>query len=205
MPFTFNGFPYGDFHQRIVKHRVYQPTWCQPDRLGYTLDLIAIQDGLLPDGVAGSISTLRWPGAALVPAAATRMVTTTALHQVSSGWRAGRGNGRLISLCLEPEPGCVLQRSGDLVPFFERILAAGSDERIVRRYLRVCHDVCHEAVMFEAQAEVLRGSAMPESGWARYRCPRPCACRSTARPRGSARRPSGNSRPSSRSATCIRR
>src|SRR5262245_14785685 len=25
IPFTFNGFPYGDFHQAEVKHRVYEP------------------------------------------------------------------------------------------------------------------------------------------------------------------------------------
>ena len=25
IPFTFNGFPYGDFHQPVVKHRVYEP------------------------------------------------------------------------------------------------------------------------------------------------------------------------------------
>src|SRR4051812_43724429 len=24
--YTFNGFPYGDFHQPVVKHRVYEPT-----------------------------------------------------------------------------------------------------------------------------------------------------------------------------------
>src|SRR3954462_452881 len=33
MPFTFNGFPYGDFHQAEVKHRVYHPTWFEPARL----------------------------------------------------------------------------------------------------------------------------------------------------------------------------
>src|SRR5262245_13729652 len=26
LPYTFNGFPYGDFHQQVVKHRVYEPT-----------------------------------------------------------------------------------------------------------------------------------------------------------------------------------
>ena len=33
MPFTFNGFPYGDFHQSVVKHRVYEPTWADAERL----------------------------------------------------------------------------------------------------------------------------------------------------------------------------
>src|SRR5262245_1161609 len=58
VPFTFNGFPHGDFHQPVVKHRVYEPTWFDKDRLIYTLDLIAIQHALLPPYTPGSISTL---------------------------------------------------------------------------------------------------------------------------------------------------
>src|SRR5262249_10508584 len=58
LPFTFNGFPYGDFHEKVVKHRVYEPTWADPARMQYTLDLIEIQHALLPPGVEGSISTL---------------------------------------------------------------------------------------------------------------------------------------------------
>ena len=33
VPYTLNGFPYGDFHQEVVKHRVYEPTWWQAERL----------------------------------------------------------------------------------------------------------------------------------------------------------------------------
>src|SRR5579871_6065098 len=40
VPYTFNGFPQGDFHQEVVKHRVYHPTWWEPERLAYTLDLV---------------------------------------------------------------------------------------------------------------------------------------------------------------------
>src|SRR5262249_30448605 len=58
VPFTLNGFPHGDFHQKVVKHRVYEPTWYDPARLDYTLDLITIHDALLPPGMEGSISTL---------------------------------------------------------------------------------------------------------------------------------------------------
>src|SRR5262249_42936950 len=58
VPFTLNGFPHRDFHQAVVKHRVYHPPWWDPARLDYTLDLIAIHDALLPPGLEGSISTL---------------------------------------------------------------------------------------------------------------------------------------------------
>src|SRR5262249_26155583 len=64
--------------------------------------------------------------------------------------------GRRICLCLEPEPGCLLQRSTEVVRFFEGHLLRGPDEAAVRRHLTVCHDICHAAVMFEDQAEVLQ-------------------------------------------------
>jgi hypothetical protein len=157
VPFTFNGFPHGDFHQPVVRHRVYEPTWCDLARLEYTLDLIAIQDALLPPGMEGSISTLplAWgqppPGSERLQRAAGQL-RRAAEHLEELEQRTGR----LIYLCLEPEPGCVLQRGGDVVRFFQEHLLPGADEARARRYLRVCHDVCHAAVMFEPQAEVLR-------------------------------------------------
>jgi hypothetical protein len=160
-PFTLNGFPYSDFHQKIVKHRVYEPAWFQPDRLDYTLRLIEILDVLLARGLSGSISTLpiAWGG----PPPPEEQLDLAASHLQ----RVARcladledRTGRLITICLEPEPGCVLQRSGDVVRFFEGHLLKGLPSSnaadTVRRYIRVCHDVCHAAVMFEEQRDVLQ-------------------------------------------------
>jgi hypothetical protein len=157
VPYTMNGFPQGDFHQEVVKHRVYQPTWWEPERLEYTLDLVAIQHRLLPEGMSGSISTL--PIAWGKPTPTHDQLTRAAaqLCQVAERLsRLERETGRYICLCLEPEPGCVLQRIWDVVRFFHDYLwCVGSPER-VRRYLKVCHDVCHAAVMFESQENVFR-------------------------------------------------
>lgn len=156
VPFTFNGFPYGDFHGRVVKHQVYAPTWWQPERLRYTLELIAILDALLPAGRAGSLSTLPVAWGQPYPSSGELAAAGVALRQVAGRLaRLERETGRLISLCLEPEPGCVLQRGPDVVRFFEDHLLGGADEAAVRRHLRVCHDICHQVVMFEGQAEVL--------------------------------------------------
>ena len=64
--------------------------------------------------------------------------------------------GRLIYLCLEPEPGCVFSFADDAVHFFQWQLLGREDDEIVRRHIRICHDICHAAVMFEDQEEVLR-------------------------------------------------
>lgn len=157
LPFTFNGFPYGDFHQRVVKHNVYLPTWWQRERLDYTLDLIAILDGVLHPGVTGSISTLpiAWgktqASPDLLPQAGRNLVTV-AEHLAELEKRTGR----LIHVCIEPEPGCVLDTAADMVDFFESYLLSQGDEHVIRRHLRVCHDICHAAVMLEEQADVLQ-------------------------------------------------
>jgi hypothetical protein len=157
LPFTLNGFPFGDFHLPVVKHRVYEPTWFEPARAEYTRDLIAILHDLLPAGMAGSISTLPIAWGRPGPSAEQLRAAAVALRGIAGDLaRLERETGRLICLCLEPEPGCVLQYSTDVVRFFEDHLLHGPDEAAVRRYLRVCHDVCHAAVMFEEQADVLR-------------------------------------------------
>jgi hypothetical protein len=156
VPFTLNGFPFGDFHREIVKHDVYQPTWWDPRRSEYTRNLIDILDGILPEGMEGSISTLpiawgepRPPREHLAEAAQQLLGIADYLRQLEEG------RGRLIYLCLEPEPGCVFSLSQDIVDFFEAFLSGPEAER-ARRYLRICHDVCHAAVMFEAQQDVLQ-------------------------------------------------
>ena len=64
--------------------------------------------------------------------------------------------GVRIHLDLEPEPGCVLDTSRDVVDLFDQAFRP-SDDVDHRRYLGVNHDVCHAAVMFEPQtARALR-------------------------------------------------
>lgn len=158
VPFTFNGFPYGDFHQPIVKHRVYEPTWSEQARRDYTIDLIRIQHALLPAGLEGSISTLpiAWGTPSRTADESDAMVESLCsvaeyLAQLEAE------TGRCIYVCLEPEPGCVLTYSSDIVRLFEeQLLPRCANESNLRRHLRVCHDVCHSAVMFEPQAEVLQ-------------------------------------------------
>jgi hypothetical protein len=67
-----------------------------------------------------------------------------------------RDRGRTIYVCLEPEPGCVLHRADDVVHFFDKYLRK---DELIRRHIRVCHDVCHSAVMFEPQEEAIRAYA----------------------------------------------
>ena len=157
IPFTLNGFPYGDFHSEVVKHEVYKPTWFNRDRLTYTTNLIDALHGLLPDGMEGSISTLplAWDRNSVTPA--QWMQTSQQLLQLCQYLhQLEQDTGRLIYVCLEPEPGCVLDVAKDMIDLFNERLLPFDNDNIVTRYLRICHDVCHSAVMFEAQADVLK-------------------------------------------------
>ncbi|MEM8738099.1 MAG: metabolite traffic protein EboE [Planctomycetota bacterium] len=163
VPYTFNGFPFADFHQPVVKDAVYLPHWGDDDRYQYTLGLAAILADLLPDGAEGSISTLPlgWPksfGSSDPSAADTakRQAADQLLRLVHTLARIELDTGHHLHLNLEPEPGCILETSAQVVRFFERYLLGGPDDLSVLAYLRVCHDICHTAVMFEDQAVALQ-------------------------------------------------
>ena len=163
LPFTLNGFPYGDFHQEVVKHDVYLPTWAMPERLDYTIRLAEILNLLLPDGVDGTISTLPlgWP-----------VVDGISNVDDELFWKScGRNllacaerldniqqtSGRNIFICIEPEPGCILDTWDDVVGFFDQHLFLDSSSTdLIRKHIGVCHDVCHSAVMFEEQGTAIK-------------------------------------------------
>ena len=141
---TLNGFPYRGFQEKVVKHRVYHPDWTEPARLAYTTDLTEVLAWLLPDDAArGSISTLPlgwrhpWFGDRQLLAAEQFDRLADHLHGLRER------TGREIRVGVEPEPGCVVETTTELV---DRM--AGWDEDV----LGVCLDLCHLAVGFEDAA-----------------------------------------------------
>ena len=141
---TLNGFPYRGFQNEVVKHRVYHPDWTEPARLAYTTHLAAVLAGLLPDDAArGSISTLPlgwrhpWFGDRQVLAAEQFDRLADHLHALRDR------TGREIRVGVEPEPGCAIETTGELL---DRM--AGWDQDA----LGVCLDLCHLAVGFEDAA-----------------------------------------------------
>jgi sugar phosphate isomerase/epimerase len=156
--FTFNGFPYGGFHAGRVKEAVYRPDWTDPRRAEHTLALATILDAVAPAEVtAPTISTLplgwRIGWSAEHTEAAARALVAVARELRT---RAERG-GRPIRICLEPEPGCALELTPDVVRFFEGPLAraAGGDREPIDVHLGVCYDLCHQAVAFEDPADIV--------------------------------------------------
>jgi sugar phosphate isomerase/epimerase len=134
---TLNAFPYGGFHDDVVKLKVYEPRWTDWRRLRYTMDCVTVLADLLPDTVGyGSISTLplgwRTPW--------TAEDDTAALDNLAELTRKLRSAPRLIKLAVEPEPGCILDTVADTVAWLA--------PRVDPEYIGLCLDTCHLAVSF---------------------------------------------------------
>jgi hypothetical protein len=153
--FTLNGFPAQGFHAKRVKEAVYHPDWSEPERLDYTLKLARILARLLPQDISeGTISSVplgfgpEWDHA-------RHTLALDALCRCAAEFeRIQQETGRQIRLCLEMEPGCALESTDALIPFFTSELPAhlaskGLDPSLIANHLGICFDVCHQAVMFE--------------------------------------------------------
>ena len=160
---TMNGFPYGNFHAESVKERVYVPDWSDPRRRAYTLALAELLAECLPAHAwEGTISTMplgfqpSWTRARHAAALTALAETARALAELA------QRQGRAVRVCLEMEPGCVLERSEQVEQLFTRDLPAaaaslGIGAAVLDAHLGVCFDICHQAVMFEdVQAALAR-------------------------------------------------
>ncbi|CAM5475700.1 Xylose isomerase-like TIM barrel domain-containing protein OS=Streptomyces albaduncus OX=68172 GN=FHS32_003053 PE=4 SV=1 [Streptomyces griseoloalbus] len=138
---TLNGFPYEGFGAEEVEYRVYKPDWADPERLEHTAALARVLTGLLPDDVTeGSISTL--PLAWRTAYDDTRAETArAALRTLAERLDALEDlTGRSVRVALEPEPGCVVETTGDAIA---PLTAVGHDR------VGICVDTCHLATSFE--------------------------------------------------------
>ena len=170
---TLNVFPFGGFHDEVVKTAVYTPDWGTEDRLAYTRTCAEVAATLVPTGTLLPLSTLplgyRAPGAE--PPDLRRMARN--LARCASAFAAiEQATGVRCVLALEPEPECLLETTAQTAAFLERWLfdegawtTVGED--VLRRHLGVCVDLCHLAVVGEEPLAALadlaaRGIAVPK-------------------------------------------
>jgi hypothetical protein len=151
---TINGFPFGPFHDQAVKEGVYLPDWRSPYRRAYTMRLADLLAGWLPEGMVGSISTVPLGFKATLAQdpnhhSAIMLQLKSVLDHLH---RVHQQTGKKIVLALEPEPGCLLETTGEICGFFETLPFAGE----LREHLGICYDCCHQAVQFEDPATSLR-------------------------------------------------
>jgi hypothetical protein len=169
--FTLNAFPFGPFHGRRVKEKVYEPDWRTSERVSFTRDAAEVLAALLPEGGFGSFSTV--PGGFKPLARDRSAIATLVDHLLQAAAHLvviERSAGRRIALALEPEPCCFLETVEETLAFFEQHLLAPESlshfaalaglssaeaEPALRRHLGICYDVCHGAVEYEDPVDAL--------------------------------------------------
>ena len=172
--FTMNGFPYGEFHDTVVKDQVHAPDWTSDDRLEYTKRLADILVSLLPEGLDGGISTSPlsyryWFEGEAATNKATRMATGRVIKAIEHLQSIYLRTGKRIHLDIEPEPDGLLETGEEFLNWYKHsLLPMGADyfgakgisaeesAAIVRRHLCLCYDVCHFALGYENHSQVIR-------------------------------------------------
>ena len=152
--YTLNTFPFGDFHSDRVKEQVYLPDWTSPLRVNYTEQCANLLSQLLPTGAVGSLSTVPLGGRMNPHGGDFHAVCFSSLIRVAKHLhQLYETTGRRIRLGLEPEPLCDLSGTEawtlpTLGRLYQQAEVLGC-EPLLREYIGICFDVCHQAVEFE--------------------------------------------------------
>lgn len=171
--FTLNGFPYGGFHNKVVKDQVYAPDWSKQERLDYTLRLVKILAALLPEGMDGGISTVPLSYKPWLSDKANResVLKAGSIHLASVAAemvRIREETGKLLHVDLEPEPDGLIENTVEVIDFFKEWLLPvggnylaeilGISQELAEVYLldhvRICYDTCHFALEYEDPTSV---------------------------------------------------
>lgn len=173
--FTMNGFPYGGFHNVVVKDQVHAPDWTSADRVAYTIRLFRLLAALLPAGMEGGISTNPltykfWCNRCEEEKNSfTESATFNMLLVLEQLVRIHRSGGPLMHLDVEPEPDGLMENTSEYISwYFEELLPVGipfikekfnvEDQEaadIIKAHIQLCYDVCHFALVYEPPHRVL--------------------------------------------------
>jgi hypothetical protein len=159
--FTMNGFPYGGFHHIRVKDQVHTPDWTTTDRVEYTIRLFRILVKLLPNDMDGGVSTSslsyrHWFKSADALKAARQKATANILLVAEELTRIKKNSGKLLHLDIEPEPDGILESGAEFIDWYENELLPAGSSLLLKAHIRLCYDVCHFAIGYEDQEEVIR-------------------------------------------------
>jgi sugar phosphate isomerase/epimerase len=154
--FTVNGFPFGPFHGTRVKEQVYHPDWTRPERLEYTRLLFGILREITPSHLAASVSTVPVSFKAwMADPAAEKTARKNLWDCVDFLSQLAEETGRDFHLGLEPEPGCHLENTTEVLDFFGRFAADRPGDDRWHQRLGINYDCCHLAIQYETAPSAL--------------------------------------------------
>ena len=171
--FTMNGFPYGSFHDTIVKDKVHAPDWTSRDRVDYTIRLAEILSKLLPEKREGGISTSpltyrHWHSLEEVDEV-FKKTTSLLLEVVIQLINIKANTGKTIHIDIEPEPDGLLESGIEFINWYDDYLLPSGTKLLNERYgwanevsvnvlkehVQLCYDICHFAVGYEDHEKMI--------------------------------------------------
>jgi hypothetical protein len=166
--FTMNGFPYGSFHNTVVKDQVHTPDWTTKERLIYTKRLFTQLEALLPEGISGGISTSpisykHWFKSDEAISNAFKIGAEQLVEIVKQLYAIEQSSGKYLHLDIEPEPDGLIENTREFLDFYSNYLIpigvnilspklnldTSQIEGIIKRYITLCYDVCHFSLAYE--------------------------------------------------------
>ncbi|HSN07755.1 MAG TPA: metabolite traffic protein EboE [Hanamia sp.] len=172
--FTMNGFPYGGFHNTIVKDQVHTPDWTTNERAVYTIRLFHILSALLPAEMDGGVSTSPlsyrlWFETKNQLDDCRETATKNVIHVIENLIDIHQTTGKLLHLDIEPEPDGLLETGEEFLDWFENDLlrlgipvikeklkiSGQHSEGLIKEHLRLCYDVCHFAIGYEPHKKII--------------------------------------------------
>ena len=172
--FTMNGFPYGGFHDVVVKDQVHAPDWTTQSRVDYTNRMFEILAKILPESMTeGGISTSPlsyrfWWKSPDELTKAVELATQNILSVVDNLLIIKEKTNKTLHLDIEPEPDGILENSTEFIDWYNNILlpmgekhfmakgfSTEESQEIIRTHVQLCFDICHFGVSYEEPQEVV--------------------------------------------------
>ncbi len=172
--FTMNGFPYGGFHDVVVKDQVHAPDWTTQSRVDYTNRMFEILAKILPETMTeGGISTSPlsyrfWWNNSDELMQATKTATQNILSVLDNLLIIKNTTNKILHLDIEPEPDGILENSTEFIAWYKNILlpmgekhfmnkgfSKSDSQEIIRTHIQLCFDICHFGVSYEEPQEVV--------------------------------------------------
>lgn len=165
--FTMNGFPYGGFHNTVVKDQVHAPDWTTTDRLQYTIRLFHVLAKIMPQNmIEGGISTSPlsykyWWKNDTELNETIKKATMNMLLVVEGLMEIEATTGKILHLDIEPEPDGILDNGHEFIRWYlDFLLPMGIEffenkgktkieaEETIKKHIQLCYDVCHFGVSY---------------------------------------------------------
>lgn len=166
--YTLNGFPFGGFHDTIVKDHVHTPDWTNASRKEYTLRLADLLSNLLPErikeaGISTSPLSYRfWWKDSKALTQAIEKSTLALIEVVEELNKIHQKTGKNIHIDIEPEPDGILENHAEFLDWYLNTLlplakkqltpkGLGNDqiETLIKNHIQICFDICHFGVSYD--------------------------------------------------------